>query len=92
MRICKSCDCEFNPSQKRFGYATLCVECDDGDDVQKYMSVMRTDGKTDYDIEIVRDLTKEQAAELRAINIAQAQLRLTSKPEEEISEEIVVED
>lgn len=92
MRNCKACDNEFNPAKKRYGYATLCAECDDGDDVQKYMSVMNVDGKSDYDIEIVRNLTKEQAEELKALNVAQAQLRLTKTADEEIVEDVVVED
>jgi len=81
MLKCKICENEMIPKKSR--YINICSFCDDEqDDVQKYLSVLRADGKTDYSIEVVRNLTPQQAAALRSINVAhdpRTQLRFTGK-------------
>jgi hypothetical protein len=79
--ICKECDLEFNPKHKRGGYVNVCSHCDE-EDIEKTISVLRADGKTDYGIELVRNPTKEQVAYLKSINVAhdpRTQMRFTGK-------------
>lgn len=77
---CKICDIDM-PKPKKTGYVNICADCDD-EDIEKTLSVMRADGKTDYGIELVRNPTKEQAAYLKSINVAhdpRTQMRFTGK-------------
>lgn len=79
--LCKICELEFNHKFKKTGYIDICTVCDE-EDIQKTLSVLRADGKTDYSIELVRNPTKEQASYLKSINVAhdpRTQLRFTGK-------------
>ena len=69
MRLCKDCDCEISPS-KKWGYATLCQECDSEEKVNRSMGVMVADGKTDYYFKIVENPSKELAESIRSAGLA----------------------
>jgi hypothetical protein len=79
--VCRSCGFEVLNS-KKWGYATLCEDCDVRGYEPKHVGVMIADGKTDYGIQLVRNPTKNQAEKIRSLGLAhdpRTQLRFTGK-------------
>lgn len=69
MKLCKECQYEIEAS-KKWGYSTLCSDCDQPEEVQKSMGVVIADGKTDYHVQVIRNPTKQQAAHIKSIGRA----------------------
>lgn len=79
--ICKECDGPV--SDKRWGYANICSDCDEcSTDVNKSMAILIADGKTDYHFQIIQNPSDADAAAISAIGRAwdpRSQLRAINK-------------
>ena len=51
-KYCKVCGKEIHPKRVELGYATTCVS---HSTAERYTGVIAADGKTDYDIHIIKD-------------------------------------
>jgi hypothetical protein len=82
IKLCTECECEFDSSSKRTGYANICFDCDTPERVRKSMGVMIADGKTDYHFQIVHNPSAKEAAAIRSAGLAhdpRTQLRAINK-------------
>lgn len=69
MKICVECEGDIATS-KKWGYYTLCAECDVGEKVNKSVALLIADGKTDYHFMIINNPSEELAASIRSIGLA----------------------
>lgn len=69
MKTCVECEGDIF-SSKKWGYSTLCAECDVSEKVNKSVALLIADGKTDYHFEIIQNPSKELAANVRSIGMA----------------------
>ena len=81
MKNCTQCDIQIN-ARKKWGYATLCEDCDSPEKVNKSMGILIADGKTDYHFQVIRNPSDSDAQAIKAIGRAwdpRSQLRAVNK-------------
>lgn len=80
-KVCKDCEGDILPG-KRWGYATLCAECDTPETTNRSMGIVIADGKTDYYVEVVRNPSDRDVEAIKAIGKAwdpRSQLKAINK-------------
>ena len=68
-KICISCESDIS-SSKKWGYSTLCKDCDEPESTNKSMGILIADGKTDYHFQIVANPSASDVNAIRAIGRA----------------------
>ena len=62
---CIECEGSISPN-KKWGYRTLCGECDTPESVSKSVALLIVDGKTDYYFQIINNPTEQVAAQVKS--------------------------
>jgi hypothetical protein len=68
-KLCHECEDEISKS-KKWGYATLCSDCDQPESTSRSMGILIADGKTDYHFQVIKNPSPRDVENIRSIGRA----------------------